>query len=110
MQRIGLCVDFVAQCLTRLRQQYQRCCIGRLKAEGKIEQDKGIKVVPCQTRYIYTDLYYDDDGLPKQKERRAKESGECFCLACKPVGAERCCKVGVWPMEPPVVGSDLQRS
>src|SRR5262249_19830660 len=66
-------------------QQDERRGVGRLEAEGEIEEDEGIDVEARETGDIEHDPDGNEDRLSDEEGRRAKKPRERLSLQGKPV-------------------------
>jgi len=85
MTRVGIRMCLVAVSLTRLCEQNQRCGVGCLKAECKIEKNERIDVELGPTQDVYGHPAQHDHRLCNQESWGAKKAGEGFSLQREPI-------------------------
>src|SRR4029077_17388325 len=77
--------------------------VRRLQAEREIQQNEGVDVELRQAGDVDDNPDRDDDRLPDQAGRGARETGKGLRLETKRVVAERRREVGVWKMEAEII-------
>src|SRR4029078_2424881 len=84
----------------------ERRRVGRLEAEGEVQEDEGVDVEVGQAEDVRRDPDGDDEALDDQEGRRAEKAGEVLRLLAEPAGAEGGGEVAV-PMEEAEVVRDV---
>jgi hypothetical protein len=82
------------------------CSVCRLKAEGKIQQDKWIVVECSVVGNIQVNPANNNCRLGNQKEWGTKEASKTFCSLGEPVTAEGMGQMGVFSQETEMVRRD----
>ena len=85
---ICLCQHSVPVGLPGLSEKDQRCCIGGLETEGKVQEYERVNVKFCPAQQVNHDPDANDQRLGDEKRWRAKESGERLRFLAKPALAE----------------------
>jgi len=93
-------VGFIAIRLARLGEKNERRRIGRLKAEGKVEKDKRIKVEFEDSHDVQADPKSHYDRLSNQKKRSPEKTSESFGLQGEPIPPEYGIEVKVFLVKP----------
>ena len=100
MLGIGERMRFIAVGLSCLSKQDERCRVGRLQAEGEIEQDERVDVEMRQAGYISGDPDGHEYGLTDQEDRRPEKTGKGLCFKSKPIIAENRSEMQMRLMKP----------
>ena len=103
MTGVGIRMCLVAVSLTRLCKQDQRCGVGCLKAERKIEKNERVDVELGPTQDVDGHPAQHDHRLCNQESWRAKKAGEGFSFQREPIVAEYRMEVNMGCVEPVMV-------
>jgi len=96
---VGFSVGLVAVGLPGLRQQDERRRIGRLRAEGQVQQDKGVQVKLRHPGHVEDDPDCHDERLGDQEYGGPKETCKGLGFDAEPVTPEDRAEMQVGSME-----------
>jgi hypothetical protein len=96
---IGIGVGFVAIGLAGLREQDQRCGVGRLEAESEVEEDERINIEMEEPGDIDDDPDGHDHSLRHEEERRPEKPRESLGFQGKPIVSKHLSEVQVRGVE-----------